>query len=119
MKKAFLILAVIFIAAGVFAQSAAYNKYVKQAKDYEAKKQWAFALNAWYDALGCDDAPALKTEALNGYKKLSEAIYDGNPGYGNFKVSALYDEWMKLLIDAEKLGNTIFTNINNLGDPFI
>ncbi len=38
MKKAFLILAVIFIAAGVFAQSAAYTKYVKLAKDYEAKK---------------------------------------------------------------------------------
>ncbi len=115
MKKAFLILTVIFITAGVFAQSSAYTKYVKQAKDYEAKKQWAFALNAWYDALGCDDAPALKTEALNGYKKLSEAIYDGNPGYGNYKVSALHDEWMKLLIDAEKLGNTIFTYELTLG----
>ena len=95
MKKAFLIIAVIFIAAGVFAQSAAYTMYVKQAKDYEAKKQWAFALNAWYDALGCDDAPALKTEALNGYRKLSETIYNGNPGYGNYKVSALHDEWTK------------------------
>ena len=115
MKKAFLIIAVIFIAAGVFAQSAAYTKYVKQAKDYEAKKQWAFALNAWYDALGCDDAPALKTEALNGYKKLSETIYNGNPGYGNYKVSALHDEWKKLLIDAEKLGNTIFTYELTLG----
>ncbi len=115
MKKAFLILTVIFIAAGVFAQSAAYNKYVKQAKDYEAKKQWAFALNAWYDALGCDDAPALKTEALNGYKKLSETIYNGNPGYGNYKISALHDEWKKLLIDAEKLGSTIFTYELTLG----
>lgn len=115
MKKAFLIFAVIFITAGLFAQSTAYNKYVKQAKDYEAKKQWAFALNAWYDALGCDDAPALKTEALNGYKKLSETISNGNPGYGNFKVSALHDEWKKLLIDAEKLGNTIFTYELTLG----
>ena len=95
MKKAVLIIAVIFIAAGVFAPSAAYTKYVKQAKDYEAKKQWAFTLNAWYDALGCDDAPALKAEALNGYRKLSETIYNGNPGYGNYKVSALNDEWKK------------------------
>lgn len=95
MKKAVLIIAVIFIAAGVFAQSAAYTMYVKQAKDYEAKKQLAFALNAWYDALGCDDAPALKPEALNGYRKLSETIYNGTPGYGNYKVSALQDEWTK------------------------
>lgn len=95
MKKAVLIIAVIFIAAGVFAPSAAYTKYVKQAKDYEAKKQWAFTLNVWYDALGCDDAPALKAEALNGYRKLSETIYNGNPGYGNYKVSALNDEWKK------------------------
>lgn len=86
-----------------------------QAKDYEAKKQWAFALNAWYDALGCDDAPALKSEAVNGYRKLSETIYNGNPGYGNYKTSALHDEWKKLLIDAEKLGSTIFTYELTLG----
>ncbi|MCR5401738.1 MAG: hypothetical protein K6E78_09120 [Treponema sp.] len=115
MKKVFTIFALIFIVADVFAQSAAYTKYVNQAKEFEAKKQWAFALNAWYDPLGCNDAPALKAEALNGYRKLSETIYNGNPGYGNYKISALHDEWKKLLIDAEKLGSTIFTYELTLG----
>ncbi|MBO4438197.1 MAG: hypothetical protein J5798_02500 [Spirochaetaceae bacterium] len=96
-----------FLIAGTFAQSAKYSKYLSEAKKYEEKKQWAFALDAYYDALGCGDESSLKIDALNGYIALSEAIKSGNPGLGKYNPFAMHDEWKKLLIDAEKLGSTI------------
>ena len=90
-----------------FAQSTEYSKYLSKAKEYESKKQWAFALEAYYDAIGCDDEPSAKIDALNGYLALSEAIKSGNPGLGKYNAFSVHDEWKKLLIDAEKLGSSI------------
>lgn len=108
MKKiASVIIAFSVITASVFAQSAEYSKYLAEAKKYEEKKQWAFALDAYYDAIGCSDEPSLKIDALNGYIALSESIKNGNPGLGKYNPFTMHDEWKKLLIDAEKLGSSI------------
>ena len=81
--------------------------YLKKAKDYEAKKQWAFALDAYYDAMGIEGEPLGKKEAAEGYMQLAQAIESGKPGLGKFNEFSMHDEWKKLLIDAEKLGSTI------------
>ena len=107
MKKIITFVAALFISTTIFAQSKEYSDYLKQAKDYEAKKQWAFAMNAYYDALNCDDEPQMKEEALTAYNNIKTAILSGNPGLGKFNAFTLHDEWKKLLIDAEKLGSSI------------
>ena len=108
MKRIISIVTAIFcFAVCAFAQSTEYSKYLSKAKEYESKKQWAFALDAYYDAIGCDDEPSAKTDALNGYLALSEAIRSGNPGLGKYNAFSVHDEWKKLLIDAEKLGSSI------------
>lgn len=106
-RKLIVIVAMMFAVVSVFAQSAEYSKYLAKAKAYESKKQWAFALEAWYDAIGCEDEPSVKADAMNGYLALSEAIKSGNPGLGKYNAFTLHDEWKKLLIDAEKLGSSI------------
>lgn len=108
MKRIISVMVSIFcFAVCSFAQSAEYSKYLSKAKEYESKKQWAFALEAYYNAIGCDDEPSAKIDALNGYLALSEAIKSGNPGLGKYNAFSVHDEWKKLLIDAEKLGSSI------------
>ena len=107
MKRISIVTAIFCFAVCAFAQSTEYSKYLSKAKEYESKKQWAFALDAYYDAIGCDDEPSAKTDALNGYLALSEAIKSGNPGLGKYNAFSVHDEWKKLLIDAEKLGSSI------------
>ena len=102
-----IIITFFFLTVNNFAQSTEYSKYISKAKEYENNKQWAFALDAYYDALGCSDEPSLKIDALNGYITLSEAIKSGYPGLGKYNPFVMHDEWKKLLIDAEKLGSTI------------
>lgn len=106
MKKILGILAVVLMGGSVFAQSAEYTAYMKAAKDFETKKQWAFALNAYYDALGCSDEPAVKMDALDAYNILANTIKSGNLGLGKYNEFTIHDEWKKLLIDAEKLGSS-------------
>lgn len=106
MKKILGILAVVLMGFSVFAQSAEYTAYMKAAKDFETKKQWAFALNAYYDALGCSDEPAVKVDALDAYNILANKIKSGNLGLEKYNEFTIHDEWKKLLIDAEKLGSS-------------
>ena len=106
MKKLTAILAALFVCTTIFAQSDEYLSYLEKAKDYEAKKQWAFAMNAYYDALNCDDEPQLKEDAFTSYNNLRSAILSGNPGIGKFNVFTIHDEWKNLLIEAEKLGSS-------------
>lgn len=106
MKRILGILAVVLMGVSVFAQSAEYTEYFNAAKDYEAKRQWAFALNAYYDALGCSDEPSVKVDALDAYNILANKIKSGNLGLGKYNEFTLHDEWKKLLIDAEKLGSS-------------
>ena len=95
------------LTVGAFTQSTEYSKYLAEAKNYEEKKQWAFALNSYYDAIGCEDEPSVKIEAIKGYLALSNTIKIGNPGLGKYNPFSMHDEWKKLLMDAEKLGSSI------------
>lgn len=81
-------------------------QFVKQAKAYEQKKQWAFALNSYYDAMALDVDPYAKKEAVEGYNALKTAIESGNPGFGKYNVFDIPGEWKNLLIDAEKCACT-------------
>ena len=82
-----------------------YNSHLAKAKEYEKQKRWCYALGSYYDAMGTIDLdPEYKTEAVNGYNTLKDVILAGNPGFGTYNAFSLYDEWKKLLIDAEKYG---------------
>ena len=104
MKRIFIFLLVLVCGSSIFAQG--YTDFFNKGKQYETKKQWCFALGAYYDALCTSEAPELKSEALERYNTLCELIRQGNPGVGKFNQFTIHDEWKKLLIDAEKFGNT-------------
>ena len=116
MKKFTTIVVALLMTTTIFAQSKEYSAYLKKAKEYEAKKQWAFALDAYYDALNCDDEPLTKEEALTAYNNIKTAISSGNPGLGKYNAFTMHDEWKKLLIDAEKLGSSICLCDINVGN---
>lgn len=82
------------------------KQYVKQAKAYEQKKQWAFALNSYYEAMAVNTDVSLKKEAVEGYAALASAILNGNPGLGKYDPFSMPDEWVNLLVDAEKCAYT-------------
>ncbi len=79
-----------------------YQDFLSLAKDYESKKQWCYALGAYYDAIGTCDLPENKKEAIDGYNALCSAILSGNPGLEKYDVFSLYEAWKKLLNDTEK-----------------
>ena len=107
MKKSIILsVLVFFLGAGLFAQSAEYSAYLAEGKKYEANKEWAFALDAYYSALGCSDEASVKFEAYEAYSNIVSAIVEGKPGPGTYNVFTLHDEWKNLLINAEKLGST-------------
>lgn len=91
-----------------------YNEYLAKAKKYEKEKSWCFALDAYYDAMGLEIDPELKSEACRNFIVLSNLIFSGNPGIGNYDEFTLYDEWEKLLVDAEKYSksNVLYQTIS-------
>ena len=96
LKKIFLIgLSLLFVTT-LFGQT--YEEYLAKAKQYEAEKRWAFALGAYYDAMGTDLSPEEKKEAHDGYVTLRDAILSGNPGLGKFNAFTLHDEWKNLFL---------------------
>lgn len=114
LKKIFLIgLSLLFVTT-LFGQT--YEEYLAKAKQYEAEKRWAFALGAYYDAMGTDLSPEEKKEAHDGYVTLRDAILSGNPGLGKFNAFTLHDEWKNLLIDAEKFGSSFNSYMLTIGD---
>lgn len=107
MKKSIILsVLVFFLGVGLFAQSVEYSAYLAEGKKYEANKEWAFALDAYYSALGCSDEASVKFEAYEAYSNIVSAIEEGKPGPGTYNVFTLHDEWKNLLINAEKLGST-------------
>lgn len=107
MKKGIILsVLVFFLGAGLFAQSVEYSAYLAEGKKYEANKELAFALDAYYSALGCSDEASVKFEAYEAYSNIVSAIEEGKPGPGTYNVFILHDEWKNLLINAEKLGST-------------
>ncbi|MCQ2600766.1 MAG: formylglycine-generating enzyme family protein [Treponema sp.] len=100
MKKILSLSMIIFIGGMLFGQSAKYTKLINLAKQYEAQKQYIFALGTYYDAIEEDQINC--TEAAEAYEKLSSLIASGKPGNGNFGKFELHDEWKKVLLDAER-----------------
>ncbi|MEE1058183.1 MAG: SUMF1/EgtB/PvdO family nonheme iron enzyme [Treponema sp.] len=82
-----------------------YEAHLSKAKKYESEKRWCYALGSYYDAMGTVGVdPEFKSEAVKGYNLLKEAILSGNPGLGTYDEFTIFEEWKKLLIDAEKYG---------------
>lgn len=82
-----------------------YETHLSKAKKYESEKRWCYALGSYYDAMGTVGVdPEFKSEAVKGYNLLKESILSGNPGFGTYDEFTIYEEWKKLLIDAEKYG---------------
>ncbi|WP_191013416.1 hypothetical protein [Treponema zioleckii] len=103
MKVTKLVVSTSFLLAfafGAFAQNAAYTDLVKKAKDAETKKQYAYAMGYYLDAVNAD--PANSGEAYAAYENLANEIKEGNPGYGKFTQFSLHSGWTDLLKDAEK-----------------
>ncbi len=103
MKLTKLVVSASFLLAfafGAFAQNAAYTDLVKKAKDAETKKQYAYAMGYYLDAVNAD--PANSGEAYAAYENLANEIKEGNPGYGKFTQFSLHSGWTDLLKDAEK-----------------
>lgn len=114
LKKLFLIGFSLLFVTTLFGQT--YEEYLAKAKQYEAEKRWAYALGAYYDAMGTDLSPEEKKEAHDGYVTLQKAILSGNPGLGKFNAFTLHDEWKNLLIDAEKFGSSFNPYILTIGE---
>ena len=85
-----------------------FAQYMNKAKQYEEEKQWAFALLFYYYALDAWADPIESDIAYNAYKKLADIIGTGSPGPGTFDTFSNYEEWKKILISAELLGNNFF-----------
>lgn len=82
-----------------------YEAHLSKAKKYESEKRWCYALGSYYDAMGTVGVdPEFKSEAVKGYNLLKAAILSGNPGFGTYDEFTIFEEWKKLLIDAEKYG---------------
>lgn len=82
-----------------------YEAYLSKAKKYESEKRWCYALGSYYDAMGAVGVDSeFKSEAVKGYNLLKAAILSGNPGLGTYDEFTIFEEWKKLLIDAEKYG---------------
>ena len=98
MKKNILILIALFVGSALFAQSAEYKDLLAKGQQYEQEKKWVHALGAYYDAM--EAAPDL-AEPFYAYKKLSEVIEAGNPGYGEFDDFSQYDGWIEIMQEYE------------------
>jgi len=92
---------------GIFAQSAEYKSFLSSAKNFETKKQFVSALDAYYDAMACEDESALKKEAIDAYLKLSDSIRSGSLGLAIYDDAVFYEDWKRLLTDTEELQKTI------------
>lgn len=82
-----------------------YEAHLSKAKKYESEKRWCYALGSYYDAMGTVGVDSeFKSEAVKGYNLLKAAILSGNPGLGTYDEFTIFEEWKKILIDAEKYG---------------
>lgn len=76
-----------------------YEDLLRRAEEYEGKKEWVFALGTYYDAIKESDDSNIATKK---YEELGRCISSGNPGYGDYNVFTLHDEWKKLVQNAER-----------------
>ena len=94
-----------------------YEAHLSKAKKYESEKRWCYALGSYYDAMGTVGVdPEFKSEAVEGYNLLKAAILSGNPGLGTYDEFTIFEEWKKLLIDAEKYGCSFNPYLVHVGE---
>ena len=97
MKKKIFIFLIMVVSAFLYAET--YEELLKKAEQYEAKKEWFFALGSYYDAIKiANDSDTARQK----FGQLSDCIKNGNPGYGSFNDFTLHDEWVNLIKNAEK-----------------
>ena len=93
------------------------HKTYAEAKAYEAQGRYCYALGKYYDYLSSDVPAEDKLEAVDAYNKLKDTIESGNPGYGTFDEFQMHDQWIKLLIDADKYERTHdFYHVSRIND---
>lgn len=83
-----------------YSQNANGAELLQKGKDYEAKKEYVYALGSYYDAIVAGGESA--AEALNAFNTLAGYIREGNPGPGKYNEFTLHDGWVALLQNAEK-----------------
>lgn len=97
MKKKIFIFLIMVVSAFLYAET--YEELLKKADQYEAKKEWFYALGSYYDAIKiANDTDTARQK----FGQLSDCIRNGNPGYGSFNDFTLHDEWVNLIKNAEK-----------------
>ena len=97
MKKKIFIFLIMVVSAFLYAET--YEELLKKAEQYEAKKEWFYALGSYYDAIKiANDSDTARQK----FGQLSDCIKNGNPGYGSFNDFTLHDEWVNLIKNAEK-----------------
>ena len=97
MKKLLLCSLLFLIVFSTYAKS--YEELIKDGEDFENKKQWIYALGAYYDAIQVSED---YEDAEQKYDKLSNCIREGNPGFGEFNIFSMHDEWVNLIKNAEQ-----------------
>jgi hypothetical protein len=85
-----------------------FTTCMNEAKKSEEEKNWGTALYYYYYALEVCANFNEADIAYKAYKNLADVIEKGTPGPGTFDTFSNYEEWKKLLICAELLGNTFF-----------
>ncbi len=112
MKKfLWLIVSIMLAVSMVSAQS--YKELVAKGKEYEKNKEWIYALGCYNDAIQLQDKDG---EAQDLYMKLFTTIVSGKPGYGDFDMFTLHDEWEALVKNAEKYFTENFPYTISSGD---
>ena len=91
----------------IFGDEAKYNELLSNAKDYESKKQWVYAMGTYWDAIL--EYPQGANEAYDGFKRIEngfrryerETEQKGNPGPGDYDIFTRYDGWINVCKEFE------------------
>ena len=103
MKKIILIIFSLLFTSVSFANS--YDEILIEAEKYENNKEWIYALGAYHDAMKISEDSNI---AKHKYDTLIECIKEGNPGFGEFNLFSIHDEWVNLIKNAEKFFTETF-----------
>ena len=125
----FFVAAVVLLAAvgAAFADEAKYNELLAKGKDYEAKKQWVYAMGTYWNAIleypqGAKDANDGFNRIRAGFaeynkpvgtyigfaeynKSVGNFIGTGNPGPGEYDIFSCYDGWINVCREFEVYWN--------------
>lgn len=88
--------------------SESFVAHMQKAIEYEDSKKWIWALDEYYNTIISSKNNEEADIAYEAYKDLADIIESGKPGRGEFDRFSMYEEWRKLLIEAEDYGNNIF-----------